>query len=549
MKKLYTWFLEKYQSQSLEYQKKSKILLTTNLIIALFGLILAIVMFLTEAYIVGFILLVLFTFCGITMLLIRAGNYKAASYFFLIYLFLVMFSAIKFDEYVSIYETYVFGTLGLFLLSGSCLIGFSRLQPVIVTVLNVAAIILLYVLDTYPQDGHTLTLLHIQSLATSLILVIIGGIFGVSVIGLQKTLLSKVEQEIKESKRSFFRLDKMIKSAQDSGMEIGNRLALSSKDSMEMMSEINHYLAEIQSEISNLNNTVINSTRTNQQMVQAAQNALTNMGEYRKSVEKVSSAIQQIIMSIKQISQNATNKENIINELVETANKGQVEMSHSKNSIEKISQSASNIMEMINMIIEITERTNLLALNAAIEASHAGEAGKGFAVVAGEIRKLSRETKTNSSEITDNLRQNTTDINNAAEVGVIVENVFREISNGIRDVSVFLEELVHGINEISEGTDEILNAVSDIEQVSVNFSGVMNDASDKVSLNSQSIQAIDELAKKVMERIMTISSIFDKMHSEAEHVDSIGKENLEHIQKISEEIDDIDDQSVRNEPA
>ncbi|MEM6490383.1 MAG: methyl-accepting chemotaxis protein, partial [Pseudomonadota bacterium] len=53
----------------------------------------------------------------------------------------------------------------------------------------------------------------------------------------------------------------------------------------------------------------------------------------------------------------------------------------------------------IDGIERINGQTNLLALNATIEAQRAGEHGRAFAVVAGEVKTLSKTTKTLSTDI------------------------------------------------------------------------------------------------------------------------------------------------------
>lgn len=74
--------------------------------------------------------------------------------------------------------------------------------------------------------------------------------------------------------------------------------------------------------------------------------------------------------------------------------------------IEGIQKELGNLEEDITRVDSVSEninaiakQTNLLALNATIEAARAGEAGKGFAVVAGEVKNLSAETATATSEI------------------------------------------------------------------------------------------------------------------------------------------------------
>ncbi len=71
------------------------------------------------------------------------------------------------------------------------------------------------------------------------------------------------------------------------------------------------------------------------------------------------------------------------------------ELAESLSAIEKMS---SELITFINLIVDISDRTNLISLNAAIEAARAGESGKAFSVVAGEISKLADQSRKGSED-------------------------------------------------------------------------------------------------------------------------------------------------------
>lgn len=151
--------------------------------------------------------------------------------------------------------------------------------------------------------------------------------------------------------------------------------------------------------------------------------------------------------------------------------------------VEKSLESVSHLMdnfqeieELTNVIKNVAKQTNILSINASIEAARAKEAGRGFAVVAEEIKKLSSETNSASSKISERIVNLSNQVLEVKEIINNLEAIFSTITDSIESALVtlngnlsFMDELtqnlVSGKEELKENTNNLLASKENIEEL------------------------------------------------------------------------------------
>lgn len=172
--------------------------------------------------------------------------------------------------------------------------------------------------------------------------------------------------------------------------------------------------------------------------------------------------------------------------------------------IQETNASISEIDTAVELILNISDQTNLLSLNASIEAAKAGEHGRGFAVVAEEIRSLSEQSAEGAEVIRHVAKRITKE---SAKTVTLAGKVLELIKDGSEKISIAGDQYEDLSRRIQQSAEEIRSLMERADELSGYKTQIVENVHDLSAISEENAASHQEVNANVTEIVSEVRMV------------------------------------------
>ncbi len=346
-------------------------------------------------------------------------------------------------------------------------------------------------------------------------------------LGSQLTALAERESEANRQKASS--LAALVDDAKGS-MQVGRSLLDASEDAIVRGGEIKAALESMKESASGLSSDAAVAEGSNHGILEHAKRTRETAADQKRAIENASSAITEISATIRNIASLARERKQSMDRVLGDVERQGREIAKVVEGFAHIRETSALVLSAAKGILDVSEKTDMLAMNASIEAAHAGSAGKGFSVISGEIRKLSEETRQQTTQISGALGKNEEAVVSASKIAEGFASEISAVISAVKATFDAIDEIIRGLGEISVGTGELASSSEGMVAAAAKADESAAGISDRLRESSSSVSHISDFAAELKAEAERILSDFAVIEEALGKVKAVGERNIREIE-------------------
>lgn len=323
------------------------------------------------------------------------------------------------------------------------------------------------------------------------------------------------------------------------GLEIGNQLNNEVQNVNTGIKNINELYQYLSSESENLSKQTQIVSSSSNEVINQVSKMQANINNQNDSLVGTLTEMSRVVKRLSKISEIAESRKSSMNEMIHNFDVQLSQIKNLENDVARVQESSKQIETFVDTVNKIASQTGLLAMNASIEAAHAGTLGKGFNVIAQEIRKLSEQTSSNATQITEKLSENaelvesaTRSANNCASY---TEKSNTELHTTIQDI----EEILAGISEMNESTNEVMNSLQKLECDANDTDTMVKKSVEQINNQNNTIESISVFANTLKQRVDSLDAVLNSIKNAMSNVNEVALKNTQTSKQITDSLKGI----------
>lgn len=248
-----------------------------------------------------------------------------------------------------------------------------------------------------------------------------------------------------------------------------------------------------------------------QSMASSVEKQAFDMDEISKNISQIAESSQATQAATKTVIDVSNTAKADLNDLLDANRYTTTSADNVITSISSVSDAVNQITVAAQMIMDISDQTNLLSLNASIEAARAGEAGRGFAVVASEIQKLAEQSNSSAQQI---------------------QSIIEEITSKTEECTKIAGQIHDAVSKEADALNSVNRSFEDVD-------GNIAGAADAFGKISGLVGIVDENKISVLDSVSDLSGISEENAASAEEANASTEELRANIEEVAQQAEEL----------